>query len=260
MEAYSGFAQVYDAFMDNIPYQEWSKYLIALLNEYGILDGIVLDLGCGTGKITRYLSENGYDMIGIDNSEEMLSIARDNSSGQILYLLQDMREFELFGTVRAVVSVCDSINYIMSEEELYHVFLLVNNYLDEGGIFIFDINTEFKYKTILADNTIAENREDKSFIWENYYYEEEHINEYDLTIYIKETSEQSHENVYHRYDETHYQKSYSLDCIKSLLEKAGMEYVMAYDAFTKHEPRDDSERLCIIAREKRQENKWYNTK
>lgn len=260
MEAYSGFAKVYDAFMDNIPYQEWSEYLIRLLKEYGIEDGIVLDLGCGTGNITKQLAGNGYDMIGIDNSEEMLSIAREHSSDQILYLLQDMREFELFGTVRATVSICDSINYIMSEEELCQVFQLVNNYLDEGGIFIFDMNTEYKYKTILSNNTIAENREDKSFIWENYYYEEEQINEYDLTIYVKEESDHSSQNVYYRYDETHYQKSYSLECIKYLLEKAGMEYIIAYDAFTKNKPRDDSERLCIIAREKRQENKWYGTK
>ena len=114
MESYTGFARVYDTFMDNIPYKKWSEYLVGLLKEYNINNGLVAELGCGTGNITCELSEKGYDMIGIDNSEEMLSIAMEkkkNSSGKeedILYLLQDMREFELFGTVSAIVSICDS--------------------------------------------------------------------------------------------------------------------------------------------------------
>lgn len=254
MEAYSGFAQVYDTFMDNIPYEEWSRYLVALLKENGVEEGLVVDLGCGTGIITRYLEKAGYDMIGIDNSQEMLSIAREKSPNSILYLLQDMRNFELYGTVKAAISICDSINYIMSEEELLQVFELVNNYLDPGGIFIFDINTEYKYQAILADNTIAENREDKSFIWDNYYYEDEMVNEYDLTIYVKNEKE---DNLYIRYDETHYQKAYTLDTIQSLLKRAGMEYITAYHAFSKEKPNKESERIYIIAKETRQEKKMY---
>lgn len=254
MEAYSGFAQVYDTFMDNIPYEEWSRYLVALLKENGVEEGLVVDLGCGTGIITRYLEKAGYDMIGIDNSQEMLSIAREKSPNSILYLLQDMRNFELYGTVKAAISICDSINYIMSEEELLQVFELVNNYLDPGGIFIFDINTEYKYQAILADNTIAENREDKSFIWDNYYYKDEMVNEYDLTIYVKNEKK---DNLYIRYDETHYQKAYTLDTIQSLLKRAGMEYITAYHAFSKEKPNKESERIYIIAKETRQEKKMY---
>ena len=119
MEAYTGFAEVYDLFMDNVPYQEWCDYLVSLLRDYQAGDGLVLELGCGTGKMTRLLAQAGYDMIGVDYSEEMLQIAREAAWGErgpqntdILYLLQDMREFELYGTVRAVVSVCDSLNYI----------------------------------------------------------------------------------------------------------------------------------------------------
>ena len=174
MDAYTSFARVYDTFMDNIPYEEWAVYLTGLLNEYGVNDGLVLDLGCGTGNMTELLAKEGYDMIGVDNAEEMLEIAmekREKSGHDILYLLQDMREFELYGTVRAVVSVCDSVNYIDEEEDLTEVFRLVNNYLDPGGVFIFDFNTLYKYREIWGDRTIAENREDCSFIWDNYYYE-----------------------------------------------------------------------------------------
>lgn len=261
MESYTGFAQVYDIFMDNIPYDKWSEYLVQLLEEYNVKEGLIAELGCGTGNITRQLADKGYHMIGIDNSEDMLRIAIEKESSgiekkDILYLLQDMREFELYGTVSAIISICDSMNYILTEEDLLQVFQLVNNYLDPQGIFIFDLNTEYKYKNILADNIIAENREYCSFIWDNYYYEEEQINEYDLTIYIKEESEEK-DNRFLRFGEMHYQKAYQLEHIKELLKKAGMEYITAYDAFTHNVPREDSERIYIIAREGRQENKTY---
>ena len=144
-ESYTSFAQVYDMFMDNVDYPAWSKYLIQLLKEYQVEDGLVLDLGCGTGNMTELLAKEGYDMIGVDNSEDMLEIAMDKRSRSgldILYLLQDMREFELYGTVKAAVSICDSMNYILEKEDLVQVFKLVNNYLDPSGIFIFDMNTE----------------------------------------------------------------------------------------------------------------------
>lgn len=248
MDAYTSFAAVYDMFMDNIPYGEWCDYLTGLLKEYGVFSGLVLDLGCGTGSLTGLLAEEGYDMIGIDNSEEMLEIAlekREASGKDILYLLQDMREFELYGTVAAVVSICDSINYILSPEELATVFRLVNNYLDPGGIFIFDLNTEYKYRELLADSTIAENREEGSFIWDNFYDEEERINEYDLTLFIRQSDE-----LYRKYEEVHYQRAYSLDEVKKAIQDAGMEFVACYDAFTKEAPEPASERVYVVAREK----------
>lgn len=248
MKAYTSFARVYDMFMDNVPYEEWSVYVIGLLKEFGVTDGLVLELGCGTGSMTELLAEAGYDMIGVDQSEEMLEIAlekRVDSGLDILYLQQDMREFELYGTVRAIVSICDSMNYLMNEDDLLTVFRLVNNYLDPKGIFIFDLNTVYKYEELLGDATIAENREESSFIWENTYYAEDHVNEYDLTLFIREE-----DGRYQKYEETHYQKAYELENIKRLIEKAGMEYVAAYDAFTKEAPKRDSERVYVIAREK----------
>ncbi len=247
MEAYTSFAQVYDLFQDNIPYEEWADYLKSLLNEYGVKDGLVLDLGCGTGSITELLAKAGYDMIGVDNSEDMLEIAMDKRSRSgldILYLLQDMREFELYGTVKAAVSICDSMNYILKKEDLVQVFKLVNNYLDPSGIFIFDMNTEYKYTHLLADGTFAENREESSFIWENFYDEEEQINEYDLTLFIKEGE------LFRKFEETHYQRCYSLDEVKKAAKEAGMEFVAAYDAFTREPVTDDSERIYLVFRER----------
>ena len=244
---YESFASVYDTFMDDVPYEEWAEYLTGLLSEYGVSDGIVLDLGCGTGTLTEILAGKGYDMIGVDNSDDMLEIARDKqiqSGLDILYLLQDMREFELFGTVKAVVSICDSLNYITEDTELQRVFKLVNNYLDPGGVFIFDFNTVHKYRDILGEQTIAENRDEGSFIWDNYYDEKEEINEYDLTLFIREEGD-----LYRRFEETHYQRAYGLDTIVRLLKQAGLTYVTAYDAFTRNQPDDNSERIYVIARE-----------
>lgn len=247
MEAYTGFAEVYDTFMDNIPYEEWGEYLTGLLKEYGVTDGLLLDLGCGTGSMTELLAEAGYDMIGVDNSGDMLQIAmekREQSGRDILYLLQDMREFELYGTVAAVVSICDCMNYILEYDELVEVFSLVNNYLDPKGIFIFDLNTVYKYRELLSDSTIAEDREENSFIWDNFYDEETMVNEYDLSLFIREES-----GLYRKYSETHYQKAYSLDTVKMALEEAGLQFITAYDAFSREPVRENSERIYIVARE-----------
>lgn len=257
MEAYTSFAAVYDTFMDNVPYEEWGEYIHGMLCKYGVEDGIVLDLGCGTGTMTEILAGYGYDMIGVDNSEDMLELAmekRIESGHDILYLLQDMREFELYGTVRAVVSVCDSVNYVTEPGELEDVFRLVNNYLDPRGVFLFDFNTDYKYREIMGDCTIAEDRGECSFIWDNYYYENEQINEYDLTLFIQEknpdeTQSDQMPQLYRKYKETHYQRGYTLKEIQVLLEKAGLVFEAAYDVDSKEEPSDTSERICVIARE-----------
>ncbi|MCD8022189.1 MAG: class I SAM-dependent methyltransferase [Lachnospiraceae bacterium] len=332
MASYESFARVYDLFMSDTPYDEWCEYLHELLVHYGVSDGLVLELGCGTGSMTERLAQCGYDMIGVDNSVDMLEIARekqtegetatstyvysaeesacfddtaaysnseksgtvfekvsgdtrenDSASSEILYLLQDMREFELYGTVRAVVSVCDSMNYITEEEDLLQVFHLVNNYLDPGGVFIFDMNTIFKYEEILADNVFAENREEGSFIWENWYDAGTQINEYDLTLYIRskrstlsaagdeesDSVETCHadeqfeatsrgaadqfegaaEDFYERYEEVHYQRAWSISHVCDLLEEAGLHLEAVYDAFTWDEPTQESERVYFVARE-----------
>jgi len=257
MEPYTSFASVYDMFMDNIPYDQWADYVDGLLKKYGIHGGLLLELGCGTGSMTRRLSNKGYDVIGIDSSEEMLAIARDKTEdSSILYLCQDMREFELYGTVAAVVSVCDSMNYILSEEDLIKTFRLVNNYLDPKGLFIFDLDTEYAYKDIIGDKTIAENREEGSFIWENTYYEEEKINQIDLTLFIP-TEDSSSNKLFIKEEETHYRRAYSIDTIKRLIEEAGMEWVTAFHTLSEEAPRKDSERIYVIAREKHQKDKYY---
>lgn len=246
MEAYTDFADVYDTLMDNTPYKEWCERITDILRRDGIENDLVLDLGCGTGTLTELLAKEGYDMIGIDYSQEMLARAmekREESGLQILYLLQDMREFELYGTVGAIVSVCDSLNYLLEEEDVIETFRLVNNYLDPKGLFIFDFNTVYKYKEVIGDATIAENREDCSFIWENYYHEEDEINEYEVTFFVKEGE------LFRRFEETHYQRGYTPQQMKDFLKKAGLEFVSMADSDTGGEVTPESERIYMIARE-----------
>ena len=286
MESYTDFAAVYDEFMDATPYEDWCSRIIRLIEKYGISRpqdlqerggslkavstssdeqaailsetdqalmserNLVLDLGCGTGTLTEFMAEEGYDMMGIDMSPEMLQIAmekRAESGHDIMYLCQDMRELELYCTVGTVICVCDSINYVLEDEEVIETFRRVNNYLYPKGLFIFDFNTVYKYSEVIGDTTIAENREDCSFIWDNFYEEESHINEYDLTIFVREETEM---DVFRRFQETHYQRGYDLQEMLHFVKAAGLEFVVAFDADTEGEVTEETERVLMVCREK----------
>lgn len=276
---------MYDIFMEDTPYEAWADFLSDWIEKYGISkpirekedtlvkegsrqkkDGLealeemvseraleternlVLDLGCGTGTLTELLYAKGYDMIGVDSSEEMLLKAmekKEKSGSEILYLCQDMRDLDLYSTVGTVVSVCDSVNYLLEDDEVESVFSLVNNYLYKGGLFIFDFNTVYKYEKVIGDTTIAENRDACSFIWENYYHGQERINEYDLTIFARE----GEGGLFRRFTETHLQRGYTLDEMLGFVERAGMEVVLMLDADTREKPGEMSERIYIAARE-----------
>jgi len=258
MSSYENFASVYDMSIDNVDYEKWGGWLKRALAQYGVDDGTVCELGCGTGTMTELLAAAGYDMIGIDNSEDMLAEAvnkRYESGHNILYLQQDMREIELYGTVRAFVSVCDSINYILEEEDLRSAFDRVARYLDEGGVFAFDLNTDAKYRAI-GEQTIAENRDTGSFIWENFYDEEERINEYDLTLFLPEDrvaamkaaeAEELYEGPYYRTEEVHLERAWETPLIQRLLAEAGFTLKTMTDSYTDEPANEKSERICYIA-------------
>ena len=224
---------------------------------------LVVELGCGTGAFTEEMAELGYDMIGIDNSGDMLGIARqkmEKSGHEIMYLEQDMCELDLFCTAGTIVSVCDSVNYLIEDEQIRKAFTKVNNYLYPGGLFIFDFNTLHKYRDVIGDSTIAENREDCSFIWENFFDVDTNINEYDLTIFRKKgagisgstTDDQvlnQADELFERSIETHLQRGYTLEEMKKFVEETGMRFITAIDADTHEEPTEDSERIYVLARE-----------
>ena len=248
MEAYSEFAKVYDEFMEETPYEAWKVFIDDMMQKYQVTPRIVCDLGCGTGRMCSLFAKGAAEVIGIDISEEMLMDARENAAvnGQnILYLMQDMKDFELYGTVDLIYSCCDSINYLLEEEALLSTFKWVNNYLEPGGLFIFDINTPYKYEKILGTQTFADQTEDAAYIWENYYDSETHINEFVVTFFIK-----AEEDKYERTEEYHYQRAYDIDHIKSLLEEVGLEWIGVYDNYTHQPGHEKTERATFVARER----------
>lgn len=216
---YENFAQIYDELMSGIDYEIWSQKIIRTLSHLGIKDGIICDLGCGTGNITLPLARAGYDMIGIDNSIQMLEIAKKKSIQEnredILFLCQDMREMELFGTVRAIVSVCDCMNYIRDVKDLADVFALAMNYLDYDGVFLFDFLTPTYYEEVLDQETFAHHWEAGSYIWENEYQREEGLNFCDLTLFLE-----NEEGSFQRIFENHIQRSYQIVEIEEMLKAA----------------------------------------
>lgn len=243
-DSYTEFAYLYDTFMEDVPYEEWASFFDALLKSYGNDVKDVLDLGCGTGKMTRLLQSKGYNMIGVDVSEDMLCVATE-ACDDILYINQDMRELALIEQQDAIISCCDCINYLTLDEDVVQTFKCVYKALSAGGLFIFDFNTIYKYETVIGDTTIAENREDCSFIWENFYSPQDHINEYDVTFFTKIDDD---EDVFRRFTETHVQRGYTLEEMKKFAQKAGFKYVVALDESTHKEPTSVSERIYLVLR------------
>lgn len=248
-EGYNAIADAYDRLNGDIDYAEWAELLERCFERYlGKKPEIVLDLACGTGKMTRELAARGYDMIGVDGSVDMLSRAMTEKADGILYLLQDMRELELYGTVGAAVCCLDSLNYVLEESELVKIFSLVHNYLDPDGLFIFDVNTPYKFEHIYSDNAyVLENEyEDGAAIycgWQNEYDRRSGICDFYLTLF-----EERQDGSYTRSDEHQRERCYTLEQLRSALEKSNMEFIGAFDDLRLSAATEGSERWYIIAR------------
>lgn len=244
---YEGFANVYDHMMNHIPYEEWFECLKSYLAEHGITSGTICELGCGTGVMTELFAGAGFQMIGVDQSADMLAIAttkKMKTGSDILYIEQNMENLELAEPVDAIISVCDSINYLLQEEALSAVFDRVHKYLKPGGYFVFDMKTAYCYRNIIGNQTWVEQDEEVSYIWENYFYEDSDINEYMLTIFRK----QQDSNLYERIEEAHYQKAYTIPALKILLNQNGLEVVDCFDETMQEKPTENSERVYIVAK------------
>ena len=217
---YESFARVYDHFMADTPYDRWCDRAEGIWRECGQSPGLVLDLACGTGNITTRMKTQGYDMIGVDSSADMLAKARAKpESDGILYLCQDMRSFELYGTVDAVLCLCDGINYLLKESELLSVFRLVNNYLNPGGLFLFDMKTEGYYQS-LGQRVFADVLPGAAYIWENEYNPTTKINRYVFTLFTETSS-----GLYRRSEEVHRQRAYEPEAVERAITNAGLRFL-----------------------------------
>ncbi len=252
MNDYQAIARVYDKLNAEIDYKRWADFFEKCFARYlKEKPKLVLDLACGTGRMTRELSSRGYDMIGVDGSEDMLCEAMYSYDRKgILYLLQDMRSFELYGTVGAVVCCLDSINYLIEDNDLSATFKTVHNYLDPDGLFLFDVNTPYKFENIYSDNAyILEDETEEGAIycgWQNEYNAETGICDFYLSLF-----EEDGDGAYVRSDEQQRERCYTLDTIKKTLEDAEMELLGVFADYEFGEPRENTERWYIAARAKK---------
>lgn len=244
---YGGFAHMYDALTGDVDYAKFADYYFEVFRKFNLNPSLGLDLGCGTGSITFEMHNRGCDMIGVDISAEMLSVARQRSAAEksdILFLNQDMTEFELYGTVSFAVSSLDCMNYITQKNSLKRVFKLVNNYLDPGGLFIFDMNTPYKLGKVLGDNTYIYEENDIFYTWQNCYDSHSRICDFYLTFFEKDKS-----GLYRRFDEVHSQRAYEIDEVVQMLEKSGMRVEGVFADKTFKKPAKTTERVFFVARE-----------
>jgi SAM-dependent methyltransferase len=220
MSIYS-IAELYDHINGNA-YIPYADFLEDCFKKADIKVNEVLDMGCGTGGIAGLLADRGYDMIALDISPEMLNIAREKNYGKnTLLICQDMRDFELYGTVQAVYSSFDCINYLTEKGDLNRVFALVRNYLESGGLFIFDVNTEYRYKNVYDGMSYVYEVGDDMAVWRNAYDEEEELCEFTVDLFSEE------DGAYYRSTEIQTQRYHSPESILAaaegfvLLEKSG---------------------------------------
>ena len=241
MDAYSKFAEVYDSLMDDVPYEKIADIIDSKIKKHNIKNKIIFDLACGTGTLTKELLKKGYELIGADISYDMLEKAQEKNP-DVLFLNQSMDDFELYGTVGVIVCCLDSVNYLLDDESLHKMFKLCNNYLEPDGLLIFDINTEYKFKNILADNIYTYDDEKIFYVWENNFIEEEKVCDFYLTFFVKKN------DVYTRFDEVHTERMYTDDEIVKALTENGFKILEKLDDFTDNSATKNSERVMYVCK------------
>ena len=249
MKSYEALARVYDRLNGEVDYAAIADFYEKAFARYGIKPQLVLDLGCGTGSMTLELARRGYDMIGVDASAEMLSRAyermyKEGASG-VLFLEQDMRAFELYGTVGAVVSTLDCVNYLTGDGDLAKCFSLVHNYLDPDGIFLFDVNTPYKFQHVYGDQSYILEEEDGSAYcgWQNDFDAQTGLCRFLLSVFTEEK-----DGRYSRLDEEQTERCYSRKELTAALTAAGFAEIAFFENLDFTAPADKAERWYIAAR------------
>ncbi len=243
--AYNDFAYIYDHFMHkDVDYDKIADYIENLFDRYGISPELVCDLACGTGNITIPMAKRGYNMTGVDLSDDMLNVAREKSAGlDILYLCQNLADIDLYGTMGAFLCMIDGINYMITPQSLLGLFTKLRTcFMDPDALFIFDISSRYKLKNTIGNNTFIHSESDVFYSWQNRYSESRNLSDMLLNFFVKNGSS------YERFEERHIQRAYSVKELTFLLKKAGFSTVDTYEAMTFAPPRPDSERIVFVCR------------
>ncbi len=246
-KSYGQFARLYDSLTFDVPYSEYADFIEKQIKKHGIKAELVFDLACGTGTLAAELSERGYDMIAADSSLEMLDCAISKyGTEKILFLNQPMQEFELYGTVDVIICMLDSLNYLTEDGDLEKVFSLCHNYLNDDGLLIFDVNSEYKFKNVLAQNIYTYEKDNIFYVWENDFCEETKLCDFFLTFF-----KQQRNGLYERIEEHHVERCYTEDEIMNALEMNGFTITGKFDGYSEKPPQNDSGRISYLSVKRR---------
>lgn len=242
---YKDFSKLYDQLMNDIDYKKWFNYIEEIFEKYKIEGKTILEMACGTGSLAYYFAEKDYRLTCFDISNEMLSIAQNKLSTfrNVKILNQNMIDFKFKEKYDCILATCDSINYIIEDRELISLFENVYNHLKEGGLFIFDINSQYKLKNIIGNNTFFEDQGHIFYIWDNDFQEKENIANFYLTFFHMDS-----DGKYERADEHHRERAYSIEEISNFLNLAKFNQIDIYDAFSFSKAKDDSERINFVVK------------
>lgn len=246
MSGYGDFAYYYDLLTENVDYESRRDYIYNLLADNGVGKGILLDLACGTGTLSLLLAEKGYEVIGVDASEDMLSVAQEKkteSDADVLFLCQKMEELDLFGTINAAVCTLDSINHVTDEATVKEIFRRVSLFMEDKSIFIFDVNTPHKHREILGNNTFVYDMDEVYCVWQNET-DENMLTTVSLDIFEKDEET----DAYYKYSEQFQEKGYELSFLKELLKENKFEIVGIYEEMTTEAVKADTQRAVFVAR------------
>lgn len=245
--SYNIFSSVYDILTENVDYQKIADKICSLLSLNGISGGLLLDLGCGTGTLSFLLEDKGFDIIGVDPSEDMLSVAIEKKyelNSNAMFLCQSGEVLDLFGTIDCAVCSLDAINHIDSLEKIKTAFSRVSLFMNMGGIFIFDINTPFKHEKILGNNTFVYDMDEVYCVWQNSVDKENHKTQIDLDFFIKNEDDE----LFERYSEDFCEYSYNPDDIVKLLHECGFKILNTFDDYSDKPVNAETQRITIVAK------------
>lgn len=247
---YSAFAGFYDELTGNISYEERARYFDSIIKEFKTEGPILLDLACGTGSLSVELSRLGYDVIGVDNSADMLSVALEKkyeAEQDILFLCQDMTALDLYGTVDTTVCALDSINHVTDPQQVREIFKGVSLFTVPGGLFLFDVNSPYKHHKVLGNNTFVYDCDSVYCVWQNELDENNdtvHIS-LDFFAYDEET------DTYSRSSEQFSERSYEPAWLEALLDETGFDLLAVYGDDSRDAPKEDTQRLIYVARKRK---------
>lgn len=244
MSSYAVFSNYYDALTRNVDYKQRCDQLCTLLTRHHAKPQLVLDLACGTGSLTLELARRGYEMIGVDMSPEMLAEAQQKAvqeGQQVLFLCQKMQQLDLYGTIDAAFCTLDSINHLTHAADVQETFRRVSLFLNPGGWFIFDVNTPYKHRAVLGNNTFVLDTKDVFCVWQN------ELQADKMTVQIQLDFFARQKNLYARSSERFRERAYALDELEAWLRAAGFHYVACYAEKTLDAPNEQTERVIFAA-------------